>query len=204
MAGLYFFSTKESKMNGVENFDSGNDLNLMKTNQGAVCSIGMDLIDPNPDQPRLDFDAVALDALANSINKIDLIQPITVKPVGNRFQIIAGERRFRAYLKLNRSKIEAIVRPVDDLANKIIALTENISRQDLTDYEVCRAIRKISIELKNIKELATKIGINRTEIYRYLAFEALPDYIIADLEINPKLLSRVAAEQIKNNFEKSS
>ncbi|WP_172680258.1 ParB/RepB/Spo0J family partition protein, partial [Methylomonas koyamae] len=147
--------------------------------------IPVDLIDPNPHQPRTDFSDESLVQLAQSINENGMLQPIIVGKFGDRYQIIVGERRWRAHLILNKKTIEAIVRTVDDQSHAIFALAENIAREDLSDYEIGKAIRSIEDNFPNKKDLAAMIGINRTDMYRYLAFDSLPDFILNDLDTNP-------------------
>lgn len=165
--------------------------------EGRYCIIDVDLIEPNPHQPRTHYSKESLEKLAQSIKENGLLQPIIVEKSGDRYQIIAGERRWRAHLILNKQKIEAIVRTVDDQTQAIYALAENIVRENLSDYEIGKAIRSIEDNFPNKKDLAAMIGINRTDMYRYLAFDSLPDFILNDLDTNPKLLSRSSAEQIK-------
>ncbi|MGD7035137.1 ParB/RepB/Spo0J family partition protein [Methylotuvimicrobium buryatense] len=165
--------------------------------KGHYCLIDVNLIDPNPDQPRTHYPEESLNNLVKSIQENGLLHPIIVKKSGDRYQIIAGERRWRAHLILNKKQIEAIVRTVDDQSHAILALAENIAREDLSDYEIGKAIRSIENNFPNKKDLAAMIGLNRTDMYRYLAFDSLPDFILNDLNINPKLLSRSAADKIK-------
>lgn len=164
---------------------------------GKHCLIDVDLIEPNPHQPRTNYSKESLEKLVKSIQLNGFLQPIIVKKSGDRYQIIAGERRWRAHLILNKKQIEVIVRTVEDQSHAIFALAENIAREDLSDYEIGKAIRSIEDNFPNKKDLAAMIGLNRTDMYRYLAFDNLPDFILKDLNSNPKLLSRSAAEQIK-------
>jgi len=186
------------------NFDTelSGQADLLIQRESGYLLIDVDQIDPNPDQPRFNFSKEAFDRLIQSIKETGLIQPIVVQYIDGRYQIIAGERRWRAYLVMGKQQIEAIVKSVDDNKNAIYALAENIAREDLSDYEIGKAIRKIEDVFSNKKELASMIGINRTDMYRYLAFDSLPSYIQKDLNINPKLLSRSAADQIKKLLSK--
>lgn len=165
--------------------------------EGQFCLIHVDQIEPNPRQPRTHYSKESLDNLVQSIQENGLLQPIVVQKTETGYQLIAGERRWRAYIMMNKPRIEAIVRTVDDQAQAIYALAENIAREDLTDYEIGKAIRRIEEKYPNKKDLAAAIGVNRTDMYRYLAFNSLPDFILNDLNSNPTLLSRSAAEQIK-------
>jgi ParB family chromosome partitioning protein len=165
--------------------------------EGKHCLIDVNLIDPNPDQPRRLFSEESLENLVQSIREKGLLQPINVQKKADRFQLIAGERRWRACRILNKQQIEAIVITVDDQNRAIYALAENIVREDLSDYEIGKAIRSIENEFPSKTTLAEAIGINRTDMYRFLAFDSLPDFILNDLNRDPTLLSRTAAVQIK-------
>ncbi|MCD2451107.1 ParB/RepB/Spo0J family partition protein [Methylicorpusculum oleiharenae] len=167
------------------------------TLKGHYCLINVDQIEPNPHQPRTHYSDESLDSLVQSIHKNGLLQPIIVQKTEAGYQLIAGERRWRAHLILKKPQIEAIVRTVEDKSRAIYALAENIVRDDLSDYEIGKAIRSIENEFPNKTNLAEAIGINRTDMYRYLAFDSLPAFILNDLNRDPALLSRTAADQIK-------
>lgn len=157
----------------------------------------VDSIDPNPYQSRQVFPQQALEALADSIATTGLLQPISVRQTGNRYQLIAGERRWRAHQLLGRPTIDALIVTAEDVDMAVMALAENIDREDLSDYEICLALRKIENLFPTRKKLAEAIGLNREDMYRYFAFEALPDDILSKLSINPRLLSRAAATAVK-------
>lgn len=157
----------------------------------------VDTIVPNPYQPRKVFPPDELDALATSIAESGLLQPISVRKVGDRYEIIAGERRWRAHKLLGKKSVEALVFPVDDRDMAVLALTENINREDLSDYEVGKALRQIESLFPSKKRLAEALGVNREDMYRYYAFEALPDAIRHRLDERPRLLSRSAAADLK-------
>lgn len=159
--------------------------------------LNLDLIDPNPYQPRSTFSPDEIQTLAISIKESGLLQPVSVRQVNDRYQLIAGERRYRAHQLLNKSAIDAIIIPVSDEEMGVLALTENIDREDLYDYEIGKALRKIETLFPNKKKLAESIGLNRQDMYRYFAYEDLPAEIIERLDINPALLSRTAAVSLK-------
>lgn len=159
--------------------------------------LNLDLIDPNPYQPRSTFSPDEIQTLAVSIKESGLLQPVSVRQVNDRYQLIAGERRYRAHQLLNKSAIDAIIIPVSDEEMGVLALTENIDREDLYDYEIGKALRKIETLFPNKKKLAESIGLNRQDMYRYFAYEDLPAEIIERLDINPALLSRTAAVSLK-------
>jgi ParB family chromosome partitioning protein len=156
-------------------------------------------ISTNPWQPRRIVDNEELQKLAMSIGEIGLVQPIIVRSVSNRdtgFEIIAGERRYRAHQILGRDAIKAIVLDVPDADMAAFALAENIARADLTAYEIAVAIRNAEQLFPSKTSLASSLGLNRTAVYKYLAFFKLPSFIIADLEDSPGLLGRDAADSI--------
>lgn len=166
--------------------------------------IPLDKIAPNPWQPRRVFNEDELDKLAMSIQEVGLIQPILVRSVSNRdtsellqsYQIIAGERRFKAHQKLGLLTIKAIVLEATDAEMAALALAENIDRTDLTAYEIAVAIQNAEPMFQTRTSLANALGMNRTAIYKYKSFFKLPQFVIDDLENNPGLLGRDAADAI--------
>src|SRR5690242_15722828 len=121
------------------------------TAQGPL-QIDIDLIEPSPFQPRTRFREEALEELARSIKSSGIIQPLVVRPIGNRFQLIAGERRWRAAQRAGLSTIPAIVRQVpDDLALEM-TLVENIQREDLNPMESARAFERLMSEFHLTQE----------------------------------------------------
>lgn len=108
-----------------------------------VHELAIELIDPNPFQPRRDFNAAELAELAASIEAQGLLQPVTVRPAAGRYQLVAGERRLRAVRDLGRTRIRAIVRDVDDRQLLELSLVENLLRTDLNDIEVAEALQRL-------------------------------------------------------------
>jgi ParB family chromosome partitioning protein len=159
--------------------------------------IAIDSIDPNPYQPRRIFPQAELEKLATSITEIGLLEPILLRKMDDRYQIAAGERRWRAYKLLNKHTIEALITNITDSDMAVFALAENVDREDLSDYEIGLALRQIENVFPTKKKLAESLGINREDMYRYFAFDDLPEFIHADLNTNPRLLSRSAASDIK-------
>jgi ParB family transcriptional regulator, chromosome partitioning protein len=157
--------------------------------------IRLEKIDPNPYQPRIQFDDI--EKLADSISEDGLLQPISVRQVGDRFQLIAGERRLHAHRKLGKPTIEAIVISVDDAKSAVLALAENIARQDLTDFEVSEGIRKIASKFATKTDFAKSLNLHRQELQRYEAFSKLPEVMRAWLMRKPGLLGRSAADDIE-------
>jgi len=160
--------------------------------------IPVEQISPNPYQPRTTFPAKDMEDLAGSISEIGLIQPITVRMLGEaQFQIIAGERRWRAYKLLGKEAIPVTLIDCNDEEMAIMAISENVERTDLSDYEICKAIRKIETLFPNRTKLAKALGMIREHLYRYLAFEAMPAFLIERLDANPSVISKFTACEIK-------
>lgn len=161
-------------------------------------------ISPNPWQPRKEFNEEDIRSLADSISEVGLIQPVIVRSVGipNTFQLVTGERRWRAHQLLSLTEIKAVVVAVSDQEMAMMALAENIARKDLTAYEISKGVRAVQQQFKTAKRLAESVGINRTELYKYLAFADLPDFVIADLEVSPGILGRDAAMDIMSAVKK--
>lgn len=168
-------------------FDQGREL----------VSVLVDKIEPNPYQPRRIFPQNELDKLAQSIAEVGLLEPVLLRKVGDTYQIAAGERRWRAHKQIERRHIDAVVKDISDSDMAVFALAENIDREDLSDYEIGIALKQVEKAFPTKKKLAESLGMNREDMYRYYAYDDLPEYIIADLNANPRLLSRSAASDIK-------
>lgn len=159
--------------------------------------IHLDKIDPNPYQPRIHFDEKEINELAESIQASGLLQPISVRQLGERYQIIAGERRFRAHQRLGQRSIEAIVKELSDGEMAAQALAENIARQDLSDFEISKSIKHLLEAYPTKTQLASAIGIPRPDLYSFLAFDDLPAFVLERLATSPRLISRTLAKEIK-------
>ncbi len=138
--------------------------------------IDIDLIEPSPYQPRTRLREEALDELARSIKASGIIQPLVVRPIGNRFQLIAGERRWRAAQRAGLTKVSAIVRQVPDELALEMTLVENIQREDLNPIEAARAFERLMEEFALTQDLvAERTGKDRTTVanaVRLLKLEA--------------------------------
>jgi ParB family chromosome partitioning protein len=127
--------------------------------------IDIDLIEPSPYQPRTRFREEALDELARSIQASGIIQPLVVRPIGNRFQLIAGERRWRAAQRAGLNKVSVIVRQVPDELALEMTLVENIQREDLNAIEAARAFERLMDEFQLTQEsVAERTGKDRTTV----------------------------------------
>jgi ParB family transcriptional regulator, chromosome partitioning protein len=140
--------------------------------------IDIDAIDPGPMQPRTRFDEQALNQLAESIKSHGIVQPILVRPRGNRYEVVAGERRWRAAKLAGLTKIPAVVRDVADGDLLEIALVENLQREDLNPIEEAHAYQKLIENVGLTQEaLAARVGRDRSYITNYLRLLRLPDDI---------------------------
>ena len=142
----------------------------------SINEIALDEITPNPNQPRLEFEQSALKELAASIEAIGIVQPITLREMGrNSYQIIAGERRYRASKMAGKKTIPAYVRKVEDESVVEMALIENIQREDLNAIEVALTYQKL-IELYGLtqEKLSERVGKSRAAIANYLRLLKLP------------------------------
>src|SRR5438477_9235219 len=127
--------------------------------------IDIDLIEPSPYQPRTRFREEALDELSRSIQASGIIQPLVVRPIGSRFQLIAGERRWRAAQRAGLRKVAAIVRQVADELALEMTLVENIQREDLNAIEAARAFERLMDEFQLTQEsVAERTGKDRTTV----------------------------------------
>jgi ParB family transcriptional regulator, chromosome partitioning protein len=127
--------------------------------------VDIDLVDPSPYQPRTRFREEALDELARSIKASGIIQPIVVRPIGNRFQLIAGERRWRAAQRAGLTKASAIIRQVSDELALEMTLVENIQREDLNPIEAARAFERLMDEFQLTQEsVAERTGKDRATV----------------------------------------
>lgn len=137
--------------------------------EGEVLLVSPSLLDPNPEQPRKDFDEDALNELAASIAQIGLLQPILVYPHHGRYRIIAGERRFRAALKAQLDQVPVLIRTLPEQERVLAALIENLQREDLNAMEAASAIRRLMDEGSlTQEETAQKLGKSRPAIANLL------------------------------------
>lgn len=144
--------------------------------RGGVQLLPVAQIDPHPEQPRRRFDEDALDELAASIAARGLLQPIVVRPVGARYQIVAGERRWRAAQRAGIEQVPVIVRDFDDAATLEVALLENIQRQDLNAIEEAEGYRRLIGEYGHSQEaLGRLVHKSRSHVANLLRLLDLPD-----------------------------
>jgi ParB family transcriptional regulator, chromosome partitioning protein len=169
-----------------------------------IYSVEIEKISPNPYQPRKIFNEEKIRELANTIESEGLLQPIALRAVnsGESYQIIAGERRYRAHQLLGKTEIACVIFICDDKHMLLRAIAENLSRENLTDYETFSSIKNAIPFFETKKELSEAIGIGREDLYRFLSFEGLPDFVLDKLEVDPDLLGKTAATEIKSALAK--
>ena len=144
----------------------------------GVSEIELSLIDPNPDQPRKNFDEISLRELAASIINHGVIQPIIVAHRGDRYVIVAGERRYRAARIAKLERIPVIVTALTEKEQKEIMIIENLQREDLNPIEEASGLQVLINEYKlTQEELAVRLGKSRPAITNSLRLLTLPDYI---------------------------
>ena len=144
-----------------------------------LSEIALTMISPNPNQPRTDFDEAALQELAASIREIGLVTPITLRQMGeNEYQIIAGERRWRAATLAGLTTIPAYIRTAEDEKVMEMALVENIQREDLNPIEIALAFQHLSETTGMTQErISSRVGKSRTSITNYMRLLKLPAQI---------------------------
>ena len=144
----------------------------------AVRMLPIRMIDPNRDQPRRNFDEAALEELAASIRAVGVIQPIIVCPMGERYRIIAGERRYRASRMAELEEIPAIVRDWDQQRQMEAALIENLQRDDLNPIEEANGVRRLMDESGLTQEkIAERLGKSRPAVANLLRLLTLADSV---------------------------
>lgn len=170
---------------GYINKEVVNETQPRQGGSADVLLIPVDLIEPNPFQPRMTFDQEALEELAESIRTLGLIQPITVRrKTDGRYQIISGERRFRASRMSGMDMIPAYIRDTNDQGMLEMAIVENIQREDLDPIEVALSYQRLIEECSLTQEqMASRVGKKRASVTNYLRLLKLPAKIQHDLKV---------------------
>jgi ParB family chromosome partitioning protein len=144
----------------------------------ALRELPVTAISPNPFQPRREFDETALAELTASIEASGLLQPIVVRPVGSRYELIAGERRWRAVQRLGWKTVPAVVREVDDQAALTLALIENLQRDDLSPIDTAIGYQQLMTEFGiSQNEVARLVGRDRSTVANTLRLLKLPSNV---------------------------
>ena len=183
MAKAYKKRSLGRGLSSILNDDENNILDQKKNK--LFNEIQIDLIDLNPFQPRTNFDSNELEQLTSSIEKLGLIQPITVKKNENRYTLISGERRLRAFQKLSKKSIPAYIRLANDQESLEMALVENIQRKNLDPIEIAISYSRLTEELKiSHDEMSKRVGKDRTTITNYIRLLKLDPIIQSGLRDN--------------------
>jgi ParB family chromosome partitioning protein len=170
--------------------DPETDITSLESNKdlikvaGSVSEINISQIEVNPFQPRIDFDQDSLQELAASISQLGIIQPITVRKMGyDKYQLISGERRFRACQIVQLEMVPAFVRIANDQEMLEMALVENIQREQLNPVEVALSYQRLLDECKLTQDkMSERVGKKRSTISNYLRLLKLPAEILASLK----------------------
>ena len=150
----------------------------------GLASLAVAAIEPHPEQPRRHFDDDALEELALSIAQRGVIQPVIVRPLaGGRYQLVAGERRWRAAQKAQLHEIPALIRDLEERDVAALALIENIQREDLNPVEEARAYKRLA-QLEDLPhmEIARLVGKSRSHVANFIRLLSLPAAVIEHLE----------------------
>lgn len=171
---------------GAEKVEAGDD----PVAPAALADLAVDTVVPNPNQPRVHFDEESLSELAASIGEMGVLQPILVRPAGadGSYELIAGERRWRAAQRAGLTSIPAVIRPTDDASSVEQALVENLHRQDLTALEEAAAYQQLleDFELTH-DQIAVRVGKSRSAITNSIRLLGLPpavQHLLADGQLS--------------------
>ncbi|SIO56031.1 ParB/RepB/Spo0J family partition protein [Chitinophaga niabensis] len=178
-------SKKEALGKGIRSLLQNIDTDLKQTTSAlgdtvvaqatGIERIPLDQIEVNPKQPRRDFDEQALQELSQSIKLHDIIQPVTVSKVGKKYQLIAGERRFRASKMAGLKDIPAYVRQANDQELLELALLENLQRENLNAIEIALSYKRLMEEVSLTQEqVADRMGKERSTVTNYIRLLKLP------------------------------
>ena len=165
-------------------------------NTADILRIPVDMIEPNPFQPRMSFDQQALEELASSIRTLGLIQPVTVRRITDRrYQIISGERRYKACRMAGMTTIPAYIRDANDQGMLEMAIVENVQREDLDPIELALSYRRLLEECQLTQEdLADRVGKKRATVANTIRLLKLPAKVQHDIKVG--LLSAGHAKAI--------
>lgn len=164
----------------------------------TLLELSVDSIKPSPYQPRLTLNEAAIEELANSIQSIGLIKPLIVRPLGKaEYELIGGERRWRAHKLIGIKTVMAYVRPIEDALAKVMALTDNEGQEPLTEYERGRSYADIlasGVESSQ-RALARRLGVNVSIVSRCLLLMELPASVRQILDKKPSLIGGLKAKE---------
>ncbi len=149
---------------------------------GPASQLAVDQIDPNPDQPRRLFDTDQLERLADSIRQHGVLQPVVVRLVGDRYQLVVGERRWRASQQAGLATIPAVIANVDEQDRLELALIENVQRDDLNPIELAHAFHALAEGGSSQEEIGRRVSLDRSTIANHLRLLELPREVQSNVE----------------------
>lgn len=155
---------------------------LPEGREEGVAEIPIDAIDPNPEQPRRVFDPEQLAKLASSIRQHGVLQPVVVRRAGPRYELVVGERRWRATREAGLSTIPAVVADIEERDRLELALVENVQRHDLNPIELAHAFRALSEGGATQEEIGRRVGLDRSSVANHLRLLDLPRELQEDVE----------------------
>ncbi len=150
--------------------------------EGAPAQLPVDQIDPNPEQPRRIFDPVQLDELASSIARHGVLQPVVVRRAGSRYELIVGERRWRATRAAGLPKIPAVIADIEPASRLDLAIIENVQRHDLNPIELAHAYRALAQSGATQEEIGQRVSKDRSSVANHLRLLELSREIQEDVE----------------------
>ncbi|HZI89022.1 MAG TPA: ParB/RepB/Spo0J family partition protein [Candidatus Polarisedimenticolia bacterium] len=187
------------------------ELRAVEPRQGEIQHVTLDKIVRNPSQPRTQFDPATIKELASSIRERGVLQPVLLRPSGGAFQIVAGERRFLAAREAGLETIPAIVRQFTDREALLIAIIENVQRENLNPMDEARAYYRLAMEYGlPHEEIGQRVGRDRSTVSNILRFNNLPTEIQALLETgsisagHARCLLSLTSEKAQTDLAKSS
>ena len=183
-------TTPASQAPAAASFDSDThyrvDTNLRHSEPSsaptAPAALDINLIDPNPEQPRREFDPVSLNQLAQSIAAHGVLQPVVVRKAGDRYELIMGERRFRASQLAGSKTLPAVIADVDPADRLELAIIENVQRQDLNPVELALAYQALADAGHTQEEIGRKVSMDRSSVANHIRLLDLSRPIQTDLE----------------------
>jgi ParB family transcriptional regulator, chromosome partitioning protein len=149
---------------------------------GGAAELALDAIDPNPAQPRRRFDPAALAQLADSIRRHGVLQPVVVRRVGDRYELVVGERRWRAAREAGLERLPAVVADVAPPDRLELALVENVQRNDLNPIELALAFRALTQSGATQEQVGERVGLERSTVANHLRLLELPREFQEDVE----------------------
>jgi len=172
----------DTKMDQTEIGTMIESVNLPETGDTGSVELDITLIDPNPDQPRREFEPAALRRLADSIGQHGVLQPVVVRRAGSRYELIMGERRFRASQLANRKTLPAVISDVAPADRLELAIVENVQRQDLNPMELAHAYQTLADAGHTQAEIGQKVAMDRSSVANHLRLLDLSRTIQGDVE----------------------